>query len=167
MRQYPDFSWYGVCVFGDGSECEMSRFYDGVCLPGQQDEARPIPADTLITLERTICLTPCPVYRLSVDAKGNVIFEGIAHVKMTGVHHGRISTDDVWRLLEAFKEARYFQKFNSYTGSATCGTDIYTSLTINGRTKKVKRYSGGFAPPKLEKLELLIDEITNSSQWID
>lgn len=167
MRQYPDFSWYGVCVFGDDSECEVSQFYDGVCLPEQQSEARPIPSDTFITLERTVCLTPCPVYRLSVDAKGNVIFEGIAHVKMTGVHHGQISTDDVWKLLKAFKEARYFQKSNSYTGGATCGTNIYTSLTINGRTKKIKRYTGSFAPPELEKLELFIDKITNSSQWID
>ncbi len=168
MRQYPDLSWYGVCIFEDDSECEATDFYNGSCLPGQQTEAHPIPSDTLITLERTVCLTPCPEYRLSVDAQGHVIFEGTANVKMMGVQHGQIAEDDVWKLLEAFKDARYFQKFDSYTSmGATCGTNIYTSLTINGRTKKIKRYTGSAAPPELEKLELLIDEITNSAQWIE
>jgi len=167
-RQYPDFTWYEICVFADGSECEVDAFSKNTCQPGQQAEVHPIPPDMLITLERSVCMTPCPVYRISIDAQGNVAYEGISSVKVDGIQHSKISQDDVWRLLEAFRKARYFQKFNSYTRmGTTCGTNIYTSLTINGRTKRIKRYTGSPAPPDLEELELLIDEVTNSAQWTE
>ncbi len=167
MRQYPDQSWYGVCLFADASECEITAFREGRCQPGRQKIAHPIPPDTLITLERTVCLTPCPVYRLHIDARGLVTYEGVVNVRIEGVQHDQISQDDLWRLLEAFRQARYFYMFDSYSGGATCGTNVYTSLTINGRTKKIKRYTGSVSPPELVELEMLIDEIANSSQWIE
>lgn len=31
-----NYGEYGVCVFGDGSECEEWEFYDGKCMPGEE-----------------------------------------------------------------------------------------------------------------------------------
>jgi putative hemolysin len=35
IREDPLGGQYGVCVFGDGSECDEWRFYRGECKPGQ------------------------------------------------------------------------------------------------------------------------------------
>jgi uncharacterized protein len=36
IREEPDGSQYGVCVFPDGSECDEWDLYRGDCEPGQQ-----------------------------------------------------------------------------------------------------------------------------------
>lgn len=39
IREDPAGGQYGVCVFGDGTECDEWEFYKGECQPGEQQEA--------------------------------------------------------------------------------------------------------------------------------
>jgi hypothetical protein len=150
-----------------------------LCLFGQHD----IPHDTVITLERTECFGTCPSYKLSISANGEVVFVGQRFVKRVGKVKGRISPDQLKQLIAEFERINYFSLKDDYgmsggfgpTPSEDCPemwTDhpaAYTSLTINGKTKKVAHYhgcKGNDATEKLTRLENRIDEIVNTERWV-
>jgi hypothetical protein len=56
-----------------------------VCLGIAQASQQPIvPADTIISLQRTSCYGPCPVYTVKIDARGSVTYEGEKFVRVVG-----------------------------------------------------------------------------------
>ena len=50
-------------------------FILAVSASGVGAQSAPIPQDTVISLERTACGGECPAYRVSIDARGNVVYE--------------------------------------------------------------------------------------------
>ena len=135
------------------------------------DNALPVtdapPSDMLITLERTPCYGTCPVYTLSVDATGRVEYDGRDFVAVEGEQIGQISPEQVALLLETFTEAGYFDMKDSYKDWMVSDMPtVITSITLNGKTKRIEHYYGDMhAPEALTKLETKIDEITDSAQW--
>ncbi len=114
----------------------------------------------------------CPAYRLEIRGDGTVIFEGEKRVfsdeahnrtsdhRIPGKYQGKISRPQVERLLGKFREADYFSLKDKYAQSATDLEDISTSLTIDGKTKKVIDYGGlevGM-PEAVTALEIAMDE---------
>src|SRR5436305_2696176 len=82
-----------------------------------------IPADTLITLQRTGCYGTCPSYALTITADGTVVFNGTAYwVKkesiMFGERYGitmsKISQEQMLQLISEFEKANYFSLRDSY-----------------------------------------------------
>jgi Domain of unknown function (DUF6438) len=69
---------------------------------------QPIPADTLITLERSVCYGTCPDYKLTVSADGTVTFDGREYVKVKGIVRGNIPPEKLRQLIALFDEAKYF-----------------------------------------------------------
>ena len=135
-----------------------------------------IPSDTRITLERTRCYGFCPSYALKISATGKVTYEGRASVKLAGSAESSISQEKLAELISAFEKINYFDLKATYeTPNDGCkdwvtdGPTAITSLTINGRSKSVRHYSGcrGIAVlAELEKLEQAIDDAANTGQWI-
>jgi len=135
-----------------------------------------IPPDLSITLERTRCYGFCPSYVLKISATGKVSYEGRASVKLVGQAESSISQEKVRALITAFEKINYFDLKGAYeTPNDGCkdwvtdGPTAITSLTINGRSKSVRHYSGcrGIAVlAELEKLEQAIDDAANTQQWI-
>jgi hypothetical protein len=133
-----------------------------------------VPSDTVITLERSICYGPCPVYQLIIYADGKVVFEGKENVKKTGRMEGRISRAQVRELLTAFEQLDYFKLKDNYSEKDcpqmwTDYPSAKTSLLINGRSKTVNHYHGCQGLEileKLTKLETRIDEAVNVDQWV-
>ena len=68
-----------------------------------------------ITLRRTPCDGPCPVYELTILGTGEVTYLGEAHVAKAGAHSWRISGRRLERLAEAFERARYSRLEDRYT----------------------------------------------------
>jgi hypothetical protein len=136
--------------------------------------ARDIPSDTVMTLERSSCFGPCPVYKLAIYAGGKVVFEGKENVKKTGKIEGRITRAQVRELLSAFEQLGYFNLKERYSEKdcPEMWTDFpsaKTSLTSNGRSKTVNHYHGCRGLEileKLTKLEARIDEAVNVDQWV-
>ena len=139
-----------------------------------------IPADTLITLERTGCLGSCPVYKLTINADGTVEFRGM-HVKegrmvSDAVKKSHISRDKLASLLQAFQTADYWSFKDQYSfGDKACGeswTDYpsaITSIRVGGKTKSVDHYYGCQRNERLKiltELESKIDDVTNTKQWL-
>lgn len=154
----------------------VSLFIGGSCLA----QEKPIPADTLITLERTICFGACPIYKLTVKADGTVTFEGRENVKVKGIAKGHLSGEDVRSLIAAFEAASYFALNDTYEtqkdGCPEVWTDnpsAITSIRLNGKHKTISHYYGcqtgsGTAvyPNGLTYLETRIDQIVGTEKWI-
>ncbi|HEY0324142.1 MAG TPA: DUF6438 domain-containing protein [Pyrinomonadaceae bacterium] len=144
-------------------------------LPTQQTTiVQDVPADTVITIERTACFGPCPMYKLAIYADGRVVYEGKNNVKQTGKVESSITQDKIRELVAAFEQIEYFKLKDRYSGQDcpqmwTDHPSAITSLTMNGKSKTVKHYYGCQGLEildRLTKLESKIDEAANVNQWI-
>jgi hypothetical protein len=141
--------------------------------PEQSSPAQNRTSVPAITLERTACFGRCPVYRLAVSPSGVLTYEGTANVRRIGTATGQVSADRVTALVSELERAGYFSFANRYSSAeATCGryaTDlpsVITSVTLQGRTKRIEHDHGcGAAPGALTVLEQRIDEVLESSQF--
>ena len=124
--------------------------------------------DLVITLERTMCFGTCPVYKVAISGDGAVVYSGEAHVKVVGSRKIQIDEQKMKQLISLFKKIDYFSLKDNYdTYDVTDFPWAITSLSIEGRTKKVRHYHGDrYAPEELTELENNIDEIVNTKQWI-
>lgn len=126
-----------------------------------------IPRDAVFTLSRDGLL-------IKIFAHGSVTVEGVgfdfdlARIRM------KVSVEEVKNLLRAFERINYFSLNDRYfdkadgcphTATACTFIAITTSLTLNGRSKSVKRLpyecveeDGSSYPRKLVALEKLIEE---------
>lgn len=125
--------------------------------------------DLVITLERTPCYGFCPVYTLTIRGDGTVVYEGKDFVQVKGKAVSTISQEQIEQLVAEFEKADYFSLNDSYTErTITDAPSVITSITIDGKTKSIEHYHGDFsAPEPLTHLEDRIDEIVDSSQWIE
>lgn len=140
---------------------------------------RAIPADTLITLRRTNCFFACPDYIVTISAQGTVVFEGNANVKVKGRSETTVSPAKVQLLIESSEKAKFFSLRNRYSLSED-GCRVYDgdapsatiSIVVKGKSKSIDHYLGchqkrGTSVQALSDLENLIDEVTNTAQWIE
>lgn len=124
--------------------------------------------DVTITLERNMCMGTCPVYSLEIFGNGTVVYDGNRFVNVTGQQISNISQDRVRDLVEEFYKINYFSLNDKYDQVViTDQRTVTTSIDTNGTYKSVFDNHGAIAPEGLRALEDKIDEITNSSKWID
>jgi hypothetical protein len=127
----------------------------------------------VITLRRTACYGSCPVYSLEIFEDGRLHYDGKQCVAVTGRQEGHISHATVKALIADFLKADYFDLKDVYEsrqnpdGTSEWITDLpttYTSLRIGNKAKTVKDYA--FSPQKLQMLEMEIDRVSDTHQWI-
>jgi hypothetical protein len=132
-----------------------------------------VPPDTIIHLQRTSCLGSCPIYTVTIDARGAVTYVGERFVRVVGVGTAQIAPSVVATLLARAERIGFFDMRDAYRaienpdGTVTSVTDLPTkivSVTVNGRTKRVEDYVG--APDALGEFERLIDEAAGTKRWI-
>lgn len=121
--------------------------------------------NVVITLERTVCFGRCPAYKVTLYGDGRVEYEGTRFVQVTGTMATKISQERVKELVTEFNRIDYFSLQDTYDAPVTDLPTTITSITVDGRTKKVENYYGG--PKSLTELENKIDETTNSKIWIE
>ncbi len=123
-------------------------------------------SDLVITMERTACHGTCPIYKLTIEGNGDVIYEGQDFVQVKGKHTASLGPAQIQDLVSAFEQAK-FVTLTDYTHEDTTDSpSVITSITRNGKTKTVHHYYGdNSAPQELFDLESKIDQITNSKQW--
>ena len=122
----------------------------------------------VITLERTECYGPCPVYRLTITGDGSVVYEGKNFVKATGRQTTTISQERMRQLVSEFEKADFISLADSYEQITVLDNPtVIVSITIDGKSKTVRHYHGDKTAPKiLTDLENKIDELANTNQWI-
>jgi hypothetical protein len=123
-----------------------------------------------ITLRRTPCDGPCPVYELTILGTGEVTYLGEANVARTGEHRWGISERRLERLAEAFERARYSRLEDRYTGREFADAPgCLTSIEYeDGSSKSIDHYHGDpSAPDALTELEDEIDRIVGVERYTE
>jgi len=145
----------------------------GASLHGSQNAPQGIPDDFAITLARTSCFGACPVYAVSIDAKGTVKYEGKKFVRVTGRQSDQIPVSRVAELLATVDRIRFFELDDRYRvirnpdGTTTMVTDLpttFVTVTRGGKTKSIEDYVG--APESLKQFEKQIDEVARTKRWV-
>ncbi len=123
-----------------------------------------------ITLKRTPCCGPCPVYEVTVSGAGEVEYFGEAHVDKAGTYRWRISRRRLQRLAEALERANYLHLEGDYTsGGLTDAPGCSVSVEYDdGSSKSVAHLHGNpTAPDALTDLEDEIDRITGVERYTE
>lgn len=134
----------------------------------------------IITLERTACYGMCAVYSLQINSDGEVQYEGKQYVAVVGTQKSKITEMQVRDLLDDFSRINFFGLKDSYVvdpdivsadgsvihplGFTTDLPTTYIGFTQNGKTKRITDYD--HAPHELTRLELEIERVINSHQWL-
>lgn len=139
-----------------------------------KENSTPAYPDLMISMERGPCFGTCPVYNLTIDADGNVAYEGRLFVAVEGIRNAKISFEKIQELVMAIEIANFFDLEDQYHAPATDLPSITLSITLKEQNKTIWHYgtldcSGDLdtAPQELCELENKIDEIINTKQWIE
>ena len=115
-------------------------------------------------LDRGMCLGPCPVYQVVIDASGLVTFTGsnsniAPNVPCQGRRQWRISPAAVTRLEALIDRAGFFGFKPDYTAAITDQAAYAVTVTRRGQTKRVQDYVGLMAgmPAAMSQIEDAID----------
>ena len=120
-----------------------------------------------IMLERTLCLDVCPQNEITILGDGTVHYLAGHNVKTTGLRTTSIAEADVRLLLDRFEQIGFLDLDDNYSCRALFdGSWTITTLAIGEDKKTIQRCSFVDETRPLFELEELIDEITNSRQWV-
>ena len=134
---------------------------------------QPHPPDTvpgamaIATLERTGCYGECPVYRLTVNSDGSVVYVGTRWVKVLGRQVYKVSEAQMTELQAAFEHANFSQLRDYDKVESTDDDWAHLSYRRGGGYKRVRHYHGdNAAPPTLGALEDEFDRIVDSGRLV-
>lgn len=146
----------------------------GIGLVGPAVAQEPnLPPHASISLQRTSCFGPCPIYTVTIDARGTVTYDGERFVRVIGRRTAQIDTSIVAGLLATADRIRFFEMRDVYRvienpdGTVGMVTDLptkFVTVTVNGRTKKVEDYVA--APDSLAEFEREIDAAAGTKRWV-
>lgn len=130
-------------------------------------EPAPNPIE-LATLQRTMCLGTCPVYKVTIYVDGRVDYFGQAYVKVGGHRVGHATPAELAALRQAFERGSYLKLEDHYDCyDVTDNPSANTSFTVGGKRKAVTHYYGCERAPKtLFTVEDAIDKAAHIEQWI-
>ena len=121
-----------------------------------------------IKLQRTECFGTCPAYSVTVSTDG-IVFDGRRYVLAFGRHTDSVNADEVRKLAKRFVDADFYSMDAVYKAGVTDLSDSVISITIDGQTKEVNDYVGGWVgmPGVIGDLENAIDTLARTERWIE
>jgi hypothetical protein len=126
--------------------------------------------DLTLTLTRTACFGPCPVYTLSVFNDGSAQFDGLAFTDIEGVAVTRLSGEQMAAIADEIVDSNFFQYKvdDQCVVFATDHPSVKLEILWHGRTRSADVNVGcekRMTDP-IPHLSNRIDEIVNTMQWI-
>jgi Domain of unknown function (DUF6438) len=119
-----------------------------------------------LTLKRSSCYGRCPVYELSIQPSGKVLFEGKRFTKTKGKAESNLSEDKLKQLVSEIDKADFFALKDSYTeSSGNCPSAVTDHPTVTlfiklrGKQKTITHYLGCWDLEKQENGNLSKDKI--------
>lgn len=117
----------------------------------------------LVTLKRGPCNGRCPVYSVSVQSDGRVIFDGVRNVAYPGETKLKMASSMLEQLKKALDGAPLDSWKDSYDSKIV---DAPTAeLTFRGRTVK-HSMADETIPPELKALEEEVDRLAGTPGWL-
>lgn len=118
---------------------------------------------TSIIYSKTACYGKCPVYTMTINGDGSVVFEGKENIDKIGKYSLQLTAGEMDSLISAFEESRFFELNDRYYEDYTDLPTTFITFTHKSRTKKIVDYYG--APKRLKILESKIEEIVKKDGW--
>jgi Domain of unknown function (DUF6438) len=170
LRNFRRWFWRGVacialCGFAACSKKKPPADSTSIDQPHPPDTVAG--ATAVATLERTGCYGECPVYRLTVNSDGSLVYVGTRWVKVLGRQVYKLSDAQLSELQAAFDRSGFMQ-FRDYDHVESTDDDwAHVSLRRGGTIKRVRHYHGdNAAPPALGVLEDEFDRIVDSAKLV-
>ena len=143
-------------------------------VPSSQAAVSPGDSAVHISLERGPCFGTCPVYTVTLEGSGAVLFVGRRFVADTGVSTATVPAARIDSLVAELVAGGYFEFADRYrAGEPGCeryATDlpsVTTEVRAAGRVKRIEHDHGCMAAPEaLSALEARIDEVAGVSRWL-
>ena len=126
-----------------------------------------------ITLARSECFGPCPMYKVEIHGDGTVKFKGRKYVTALGTSRYKIPVARVRELVAEFYKIDFFALKDEYTqivlpdGGIEMANDLpgaTVTIKLGGRKKSVFDYYG--TPQSVRQLEDKIDEVSGADKFI-
>lgn len=120
--------------------------------------------DFMLMMERSPCRGNCPSYIVTIDSKGNVIYEGRRSVNYIGTYRKTISSAQLKQIVAAMNNANYFSFDEKYDNENIADAVTWTiNYTNRGKTKQVTDRYG--APETLKELQIKLEDIIGDSGY--
>lgn len=121
--------------------------------------------DLSVSLERTPCYGPCPVYTVTLRGDGTAAWHGEHSVEPLGRHTGEVDPNDVKRLVAFARKVSFFDWDPEYVEQVTDhpGTRV-TIQTGPDETHSVLQYATN-KPREFWTLSTLIDGVRALITW--
>ncbi|MFN0202125.1 MAG: DUF6438 domain-containing protein [Bacteroidia bacterium] len=117
-----------------------------------------VPKDFAFSMSRTTCRGNCPGYSMTIDAKGNVVYEGQRNVKNIGKHTKTLTKDELKSLVATLEEAKFWDFADKYDDEYVADPPSCTmNCTMNGKQKMI--FDRFKAPQELRDMEKKIEAI--------
>lgn len=141
--------------------------------------AAALPADLKITLERTRCYGRCPVYEVTIDALGEVVWRGAKDVAHEGLARAKLESLDglraLWGRLDAVDYAALTPSGDPERDAKLCPSvfsdnpSAIVTIVANGTERVVDDYLGCEGYPPLDAfraLEQELDMVAGTKAWV-
>ena len=138
-----------------------------------------------ITLERSACFGPCPVYKVTIYGDGRVVFTTATEpvdpvdevhrrfaqsdgVLLPGTHKDKVSADAVAALIQKFQAARFWSLRAAYRTPVTDSPSYVVTFDTGKSRKTVTDYVGEQSgmPHTVTELEEAIDQVAGTDRWV-
>lgn len=117
-----------------------------------------------IVYAETPCYGNCPIYVMTLDGKTmTATFNGEANTEKIGIYTKTISNEEFAQFMSAFEKANFDKLNNEYMGLVPDFPIRETTLTKDGKTKKVRNRSDG--PKEMDVLEKVFKDYAVSAGW--
>jgi len=142
-------------------------------------------SEVAITLARSACFGPCPVYQVTIHGDGRVIFttdtEPVGQVDeahrrfvqsdgvlLPGTHEDNVSVADVATLIERFRAAGFWKLRHAYSTPVSDSPTYVVTFDTGKSRKTVIDYAGSESgmPHSVTELEEAIDRVANTDRWV-
>jgi hypothetical protein len=124
--------------------------------------------DTEIVIQHNSLNKEGPSYSLRIDGNGNVEYNGLSNVKTLGKYFDKLSSEDLNRIIQGFKESYFFYLNENYGSSTEPNSqqqdEVSISLRLGDKSKIVKYTQGSTVSLSLKMLVEEIEKITNATQ---
>lgn len=119
---------------------------------------------THILFAETPCYGNCPIYVMTLDGKTmTATYKGEANTEKIGTYTKSISNEEFAQFKSAIEKANFNTLNNDYMGTVPDFPIRETTVTVDGKSKKVRNRSDG--PKELDDMEKVFRNFALTEGW--
>ncbi|TDQ23820.1 DUF6438 domain-containing protein [Tenacibaculum caenipelagi] len=120
--------------------------------------------NTLLSIRKTQCFGDCPVYSVSIDKEGNVIYNGIEYVLEKGIHKFTLSEEQLNELNNKLSK-KDFSSFKDVYNNPKVQDLPSTYIIHNGKQIQIRLWNG--IPDELIDIHEYVEGILLNKKFIE